>query len=49
MSNKWPDAEYGPPIPVREFSFLENPRAAALKGSVTNMEVCQVTVKWLAG
>ena len=33
---------FGPDIDFREYSFLENPRAAALNDSVLHIQVCKV-------
>lgn len=40
MSKDWPEAEYGPRIEWREFSFLNNSRAAALRESTLTVRVC---------
>ena len=42
MSRPMPESEFGPDIQWREFSFLENPRAAELNKSVLTLQVCQV-------
>jgi arabinosyltransferase len=40
MSERLPPNEFGPDIPWREYSFLDNPKAAALRESVLIVRNC---------
>ncbi|EIE21596.1 hypothetical protein COCSUDRAFT_17381, partial [Coccomyxa subellipsoidea C-169] len=42
MSKEFPEAEFGPDIPYREYSFLDNPKTNITEAGIFNVVVCQV-------
>ncbi len=48
MTKEFPEAEFGPDIPFREYSFLDNPKANVQRADIVNVTICQVMQQWNA-
>lgn len=42
MTKDFPEAEFGPNIPFREYSLPDNPKANISQADIVNVTVCQV-------